>query len=114
MARTPKRLAGPAQVSNAAATKYTVPAATKTIVRHIHVQNPSGSAATFTLSIGADAAATRIIDAFSVPAAAAGVTTSVIDWWCYYVLEAAEIVQALSGTNNVLTLTLNGDEITLG
>lgn len=114
MARTPKRLAGPATVSNAAATKYTVPALTKTIIRHIHVQNPSGSPVTFTLSIGADAAGTRIIDAFSIPAAAAGVTASVVDWFCYYVVDAAEIVQAFAGTNAVLTLVLNGDEITLG
>lgn len=114
MAKTPKRLAGPALVSNAAATKYTVPALTKTILRHIHVQNPSGSPVTFTLSIGADAAGTRLLDAFSIPAAAAGVTASVLDIWCYYVLDAAEIVQALAGTNNILTLTLDGDEITLG
>lgn len=114
MARTPKRLAGPAQVSNAAATKYTVPASTKTIVRHIHVQNPSGSAVTFTMSIGADAAGVRIFDAFSIPAAAAGVTASVIDHWCYYVLDATEVIQAFAGTTNVLTLTIDGDEITLG
>lgn len=114
MARTPKRLAGPAQVSNAAATKYTVPAATKTIIRNIHVQNPSGSAVTFTLSVGSDAAAVRLFDAYSIPAAAAGVTASVVDWWGYQVLEAAEIVQAFAGTNNILTLTINGDELTLG
>lgn len=114
MAKTPKRLAGPALVTNAAATKYTVPAATKTIVRHIHVQNPSGSPVTFTLSIGADAAGTRLIDAFSIPAAGAGVTASVIDWYCYYVIEAAEIIQAFAGTNNILTLTIDGDELTLG
>jgi hypothetical protein len=114
MARIPKRLAGPAQVSNVAATKYTVPATTKTVVRHIHVQNPSGSAVTFTLSIGADGAATRVIDAFSIPAAAAGVTTSVVDWFVYYVLEAAEVIQAFAGTNNILTLTIDGDEIVLG
>ena len=113
MAGVPKRLAGPAQVSNAAATKYTVPASTRAVVRHIHVQNPSGSPVTFTLSIGADAAATRILDAFSIPAAAAGVTESVKDWWCYYVLEAAEIIQAFAGTNNILTLTIDGDVIAL-
>lgn len=114
MARTPKRLAGPAQVSNAAATKYTVPSVTKTIVRHIHVQNPSGSPVTFTLSIGSDAAAVRLFDAFSIPAAAAGVTASIIDHYCYYILEAAEIIQAFAGTNNVLVLTIDGDELTLG
>lgn len=108
MPRTPKRLAGPAQVSNVAATKYTVPSTTKTILRHIHVQNPSGSAATFTLSIGADAAGTRVFDALSLNAG------QVLDHMCYYVLEATEIVQAFSGTNNVLTLTIDGDEYTLG
>lgn len=108
MARIAKRLAGPALVTNAAATKYTVPAVTKTIVRHIHVQNPTGGAVTFTASIGTDAAGTRIFDAYSIPAGA------VLDHFCYYVLEAAEIIQALAGTTNVLTLTIDGDEIVLG
>lgn len=114
MARIAKRLHGPAQVSNIAATKYTVPAGTKTVVRHIHVQNPSGSAVTFTLSIGTDAAATRIFDAFSVPANTDAATKGVIDHFGYYVLEAAEIIQALAGTTNILTLTIDGDEIVLG
>lgn len=114
MARIPKRLHGPAQVSNAAATKYTVPASTKTIVRHIHVENPSGAAVTFTLSIGADAAAVRIFDALSIPAAAAGTFDNVVDHPCYYVLEAAEIIQALAGTNNILVLVISGDELVLG
>ena len=108
MARIAKRLAGPAQVSNAAATKYTVPALTKTIIRHVHLQNPSAAAVTFTMSIGADAAAVRLFDAYSI---AAG---SVLDHFCYYVVDAAEIVQALAGTNNILTLTIDGDEIVLG
>jgi len=108
-----KRLHGPAQVSNAAATKYTVPANTRTILRQIHVQNPSGSAVTFTLSIGADAAAVRLYDAFSIPAAAAGERESVKDFYCYHVLEAAEVIQAFAGTNLILTLTLNGDVIQL-
>lgn len=108
MARIPTRLHGPALVTNAAATKYTVPALTKTIMRHVHIQNPSGSAVTFTLSIGADAAAVRLFDAYSI---AAG---TVLDHFCYYVLAAAEIVQGLAGTNNILTLTIDGDEIVLG
>jgi hypothetical protein len=107
--KTSKRLAGPAQVSNSAATKYTVPGATITIVRHIHVSNPAGgSAATFTLSIGADAAGTRVIGAESIP------TGESRDYWGPYTLVAAEVIQALSGTNNVLTLTIDGEEITLG
>lgn len=108
MARIAKRLHGPAQVSNAAATKYTVPAVTKTIVRHVHIQNPSGSAVTFTMSIGADAAAVRLFDAYSIAA------NTILDHFCYYVLEAAEVIQALAGTNNILVLTIDGDEIVLG
>jgi hypothetical protein len=108
MAVKKTRLAGPAQVSNAAATKYTVPASTLTVLKHIHIQNPSASSVNFSMSIGADAAGTRIFDVYPVAA------LSYIDLWVYFVLAAAEIVQAFAGTNNILTLTLDGDEITLG
>jgi hypothetical protein len=108
MARTPKRLHGPTAVSNAAATKYTVPASTKTIIRNIHVSNTSAGAVNFTASIGTDAAGTRIFDAYPVAA------STVLDHWCYYVVDATEIVQALGSVNNQLVLTINGDEITLG
>lgn len=100
----PKRLAGPAQVSNAAATKYTVPASRIAVVRNIHISNPSASAVTFTMSIGADAAATRIFDAFSIPA------NSIYDSFAPFVLAAGEIIQALAGTTNILTLTIDGEE----
>lgn len=108
MARIPKRLAGPLQVANAATTRYTVPANTKTVVRHVHVSNPSGSAVTFTLTIGADAAAVRLFDAYSIAA------NTVLDHFCYYVLEETEVMQTNAGTNNILVFTLDGDEIVLG
>lgn len=108
MPRIATRLAGPAQVSNAAATKFTVAANEKNIVRHIHVQNPSASAVTFTASIGADAAGTRIFDAYSIGAG------QILDHWCYYVLEETEIFQAFAGTNNILVLTIDGDRAVLG
>lgn len=103
-----KRLAGPALVSNAAATKYTVPATLRAVVRHIHVSNPTGGAVTFTMSIGADAAGTRIFDVYSLAAGA------VLDHFGMYALAAGEIIQAFSGTNNVLTLTIDGDEDVAG
>jgi hypothetical protein len=114
MARTPKRLVGPVAIATGPATIYTAPAATKTIIRNIHMQNPSGSAVTVTLAIGTDAAGKRIFDAFSIPAAAAGVTANIIDHWCYYVLETTEILQAAAGTNNIVVITVDGDEYTLG
>lgn len=104
MPGTPKRVHGPAQVSNTAATKYTVGTGLRAVIRHIHVQNPSGSAATFTMSIGTDAAGTRIFDAYSIAA------NTYVDFWGPYTLAAAEIIQALSGTNNILTLTIDAEE----
>lgn len=106
MAQTPKRLSGPAQLTGAAATVYTVPAATKTVVRYIHVSNPSASSVALTMSIGADAAGTRIFDALAIAA------NSEQDFWCYHVLEAAEILQAWAGTASVLVLTVDGEERT--
>jgi len=114
MARIPKRLVGPAVIATGPTTVYTVPALTKTIIRQIHISNPSGSAVTFTLSVGADAAGTRLWSSYSIPAAAAGVTDSVRDIFMYLVVDAAEIVTLSAGTNNILTITITGDEIILG
>lgn len=107
-ATTRKRLFGPALLTNAAATKYTTPASTLTEVRQIHVSNGSTAAATLTISIGSDAAGTRIVDAQSIPA------NSTIDFWGPYYLAAAEVIQALSGTTGVLNLTIDGNETLLG
>lgn len=108
MAKTWKRLAGPLLVTNSAVTRYTVPALTKTVIRKMHIQNNSGSSATLTISIGADAAGTRILDAYPVAA------NSQFDLWGPYVMDAAEILQTNAGTTNVMTITIDGEEITLG
>jgi len=107
VAKTAKRLYGPAALTTSAATKYTVPSTTKTIIRHIHVSNTSAAPLTFTLSVGADAAGTRLFDGYSIAAGA------VLDWFGYLVMDAAEILQAL-GSGTALVLTVFGDELTLG
>jgi hypothetical protein len=104
MARTPVRLAGPAQVSNSAATKYTVPGSTIAVVRHIQVYNPGTGTVNFTLSIGTDAAGTRLFDAYPI------LEDVPLVHYCYHVLAAAEIIQALGSVNNQLVLTISGDE----
>lgn len=114
MARTPKRIVGPALIATGPTTVYTVPASTKTVLRHLHISNPTASPVTYSLSIGADAAGTRLYQTYSIPAAAAGVTDSVRDHWMYQVMDAAEILTLSAGTNNVLTATVSADEITLG
>ena len=114
MARTPKRLYGPALIATGPATVYTVPASTKTVIRTVHISNPSGSIVTVTLSIGADASSTRLLETYRIPAAGVGVTDSVRDINWYQVMDAAEILTLSADTNNVLVIVINGDELTLG
>lgn len=108
MPRIATRLFGPAQLTNAAATKYTVGASKIGIVLRIHVSNPSGSTVNFTLSIGADAAGTRIFDAYPIA------PNTVLSFPCYLPLAAAEIIQAFASTTLVLVLELEGEESVLG
>ena len=102
------RLAGPALLTGAAATLYTAPAAStyntgKVVVRRIHLFNEDTSARTVTISIGADAAGTRILDAFSIPA------NTPYDLWGPFNLAAAEIIQGLADTTNKVTQTIDGE-----
>lgn len=99
-----RRVHGPAALSNAATTKYTVGAGLRAVVRHIHVSNTSAGAVNFTCSIGTDAAGTRIFDAYTIASGA------VLDHYCAYQLAATEIVQALGSVNNQLTLTIDAEE----
>lgn len=108
MARTWKRLAGPLLITNAVVTRYTVPASTKTIIRNIHVASNVGTSTDLTLSIGADAAGTRILDAIAVPG------DGVLDLYGPYVMDAAEVMQSNASVTNQMTLTVSGEEITLG
>lgn len=101
---TLKRLSGPTLLTAVAATQYTVPAATTTSVRNIHAANNTTQPATFTLSIGADAAGTRFFPAVTVQ------PNDVYDWQGLLVLNPAEIVQAYSGTASALILTMSGIE----
>jgi hypothetical protein len=102
--KTVKRFHGPAAVSNVAATKYTVPTGSKALLRQIRVTNPSGGSVNFTLSIGNDAAGTRLFDARAIAAGGE------LEWSGYIPLDSAELIQALGSTNNALVLTLGGDE----
>jgi hypothetical protein len=106
MTDTAKRLAGPESIGNSEETLYTVPAATTAILRNIHIANTTSSAATIKLSIGADAAGTRILSDLSVPA------NGTYDWSGFLVLAATETLRATGGTNNALTLTASGVEVT--
>lgn len=102
--RVPKRLAGPAQLSNVAATKYTTPDGYRAMIRSVHVSNPTGAAVDFTLSIGTDAAGTRLYDGYPIP------SDSYKRWFLQEWLEPGEIIQAFASTGSALVLTIDGFE----
>lgn len=103
-----KRLYGPAQPGTSAATLYTVPDNTITTVRRILANNPSGSPVDFTLSIGADAASTRIYDSYNIPAGG-----DVNEMAHDRPLAAGEIIQGFVGTSSTVVLTIDGIEESL-
>ena len=108
MPKINKRLYGPAQLGNTTATRYTTPAATRTVIRHIALSNPTGGAVTVTASIGADAAGTRILDAYSL---ASGTR---IDLWGPFTLEATEILAMHASAATSIVAIVDGEEQTVG
>lgn len=106
MADLAARIVGPILLTNSSVTLYTVPALTQAIVRNIIVANTSATAATARLSIGVDAAGTRILPEVSIPA------NSVYDWSGFLVMEAAETLRGQSGTTDVLAITVSGVLVT--
>lgn len=105
MADTAKRLYGPAAQATSATTRYTVPGSTTTIIRHWIATNTATTAGTITVSIGTDAAGTRIWDAIPVPA------KSVVEFQGFLVMAAAEVLQVTASATTI-TFTVNGIETT--
>lgn len=106
MAKTLKSLFGPAALTTSAATKYTASASGPTDIRHIHFSNTAAGAVTVTMSIGTDAAGTRILDAYPMAA------STVLDLY-NVVVPASTVVQVLASTTAV-TLIMDGYEYTSG
>lgn len=104
MADVAKRLVGPTQLTASAATVYTVPASTTTILRNIHVVNTDTVARAFTLSIGADSAATRLYSAATLQPGA------MLTWTGFQVLTAGDTLQSFASAVSAITLTISGVE----
>src|SRR5678816_2467060 len=98
-----KRVYGPAQLAGAAAVLYTVPAGFVFLVRQIHYSNPSAGAVDVTTSIGADAAATRLVDGYPIPA------DSIYDWFGYLPLAAGEDIRGWAGAAATVDCFISGD-----
>lgn len=101
---TPKALYH-GQPGTAAATLYTVPAATTTVVRHLRAVNATASAVTLDLYRNGSADANRITETITVPAGGA---------WeddVYLPLAATDTIQGKAGTATALTVFVGGAEI---
>lgn len=106
-----KRISGPAHLANAAADIYTPPAATiYTVIRHIHIANKTGAAATYRLYIGAtggSAAGTEI--AFDKSVAAGGVDD------LYFTpglkMVSTDFLSGLASAATTLTITVIGEHV---
>jgi hypothetical protein len=113
---TIRRLAGPVTLSTTLTTNiYNPPTfsagvgtqnAQYGILRHLHIANRTGSAATFTLYIGAtgaNAAGTEFFVAKSVAA------NDVYDWYGALRFDIADFLVGGAGTATALTLILEGE-----
>lgn len=106
MPDTLKRLVGPTYLAVASATIYTVPAATVTAIRNVHICNTSASSQTFSLGINgaASAATSQVFAAYTIP------PNGVFDWSGLIVLNAAEYLTGLCSTASTLTIYMSGVE----
>ena len=98
-----QRLVGPQLLPSTAATLYTVPTGMRATIRHVYINNPTGSTVQATLSIGADAAGTRIVEVPILAGQTLDIRRSV-----FRALEAGEIIQGVAGTASALAIVIDG------
>ena len=104
-----KRISGPAFLANAAADIYTPPAATIfTVIKHIHVDNVTAGAVTFTLYVGAtggSTAGTELFKGYSVPA------NSSYDYYCNMKMVSTDFLSGLASAASSLTIVVEGEQV---
>lgn len=109
MAGTIKRISGPAFLAASATDIYTPPASTiYTIIRHIHIDNVTAGAVTFTLYVGAtggSAAGTELFKGYSVAA------NSSFDYYCALKMISTDFLSGLASAGTSLTITVEGEQV---
>ena len=107
MADTLARLVGPKTLETSTTAQYDSTGKTVSILE-VHLSNPTSGALNFTMSIGADAAGTRLFDAYPIPA------TTVITLPCFKVLVTGDGANAICAHASAsgLVCTISGVEVT--
>jgi hypothetical protein len=110
MAGTAKRLAGPAYIAASATNIYTPAASTiQSILRHIHIANVTGTAATFSLYVGGTGGSTGGTELFKTYSVAAN---STLDWYGYLPMASTDFLVGICETGaSKLTITVSGDQV---
>ena len=106
MADFPKRI-GPIALTAAPVTLYVTPPDRTFTLRNIHVCNESALTAHFTMSIGVDAAGTRIYRNVELEG-----NGGAFDWSGYMPLDPNELLEAFADIASALTITISGVETT--
>lgn len=101
-----RRIIGPRHLPASAETLYTVPSGRRCTLQNIWASNPSGSPVDISLSIGTDAAATRIFDDHPV----LGDNVLYRRRGADYVLEAGEVIQGFADTASTVVLMVDAYE----
>lgn len=108
MMGTPKRLAGPAYLSNSVANIYTPPASTMyVVIRHIHIANVTAGAITFTLYIGATGGSTggtELYKSVSIPA------NGEFDRYMRIPMASTDFLTGVASGASSLVITVSGDQ----
>lgn len=109
MAGTIKLLYGPAALSSTLTTNIYVPtsALIYDVVRHVHIVNKTGTAATFTIYLGATGANAAGTEVFGFATSIAA--NSVFNWYGALKLVSTTYLVGGSGTATALTIMIMGE-----
>ena len=108
MARQPVLIVPPTALGINSAALYTaptyIPAAQRTVIRHVHIQNPAGSVVNFSMGLNGTVAGSQVFGSYSVSASA------VFDHYCQYPLSSGQTLQMWASGASVLVATVAGEE----
>ena len=108
MARQPVLLVPPTALGINSAAVYTapsyVPTTQRTVIRHVHISNPAGSAVNFSMGLNGTVAGSQVFGSYSISASA------VYDHYCQYPLSSGQTLQMWASGASVLVATVSGEE----
>ena len=107
---TIKRIAGPLALTTTLTTNVynNTSALIYDVIRHIHIVNKTGSAATFTLYLGATGANAAGTEIFGTARSVAA--NSAFDWYGALKMVSTDFLVGGSGTTTALTITIMGEQ----